>query len=233
MNRPEKKNALTLAMYEAMTAAFERANVDGSVRCVLIAGVPGAFSAGNDLTDFLKAAESTGGLNRPALRFLSALIRCNKPMVAAVSGVAVGVGTTMLFHCDFVVAGSDAYFSTPFVSLGLIPEAASSLLAPRPMGPRRALELLVMGRPLNATHAKEVGIASIVVAPEDVDDEGLKAAREIAALPAGAVALSRALMRGTTDELLARIDQEAEIFSERLNSPEAKVAFDAFFARKR
>jgi enoyl-CoA hydratase/carnithine racemase len=233
MNRPDKKNALTLAMYEAITAAFEGANADESVRCVLIAGVPGAFSAGNDLTDFLKTAESTGGLNRPALGFLSALVRCNKPMVAAVSGVAVGIGTTMLFHCDFVVAGSDAYFSTPFVGLGLIPEAASSLLAPRLMGHRRAFELLVMGRPLNATHAQEVGIANIVVAPEDVDAEGLKAAREIAALPAGAVALSRALMRGATDELVARIDQEAKIFSERLNSPEAKVAFEAFFARKR
>jgi enoyl-CoA hydratase/carnithine racemase len=230
MNRPDKRNALTLAMYEAMTAAFEGANADDSIRCVLIAGVPGAFSAGNDLTDFLKC---TDGLNRPALRFLPALVRCNKPMVAAVSGVAVGVGTTMLFHCDFVVAGSDAFFSTPFVSLGLIPEAASSLLAPRLMGQRRAFEFLVMGHPLNATHAKELGIANIVVAPEEVDAEGLKAAREIAALPAGAVAFSRALTRGATDELLARIDQEAKIFSERLNSPEAKVAFEAFFARKR
>jgi enoyl-CoA hydratase/carnithine racemase len=231
MNRPDKKNALTLAMYEAMTAALEGANADGSVRCVLIAGLPGAFSAGNDLADFLKAAESTDGLSRPALR--PALVRCNKPIVAAVSGVAVGVGTTMLFHCDFVVAGSDARFSTPFVSLGLIPEAASSLLAPRLMGQRRAFEFLVMGHPLDATHAKEFGIANIVVAPEDVDAEGLKAAREIAALPAGAVALSRALTRGATDDLLARIDQEAKIFSERLHSPEAKAAFETFFARKR
>jgi len=150
-----------------------------------------------------------------------------------VSGVAVGVGTTMLFHCDFVVASSDASFSTPFVSLGLIPEAASSLLAPRLMGQRRAFEFLIMGHPLNAMHAREFGIANIVVAPEDVDAEALKAAREIAALPVGAVALSRALTRGATDELLARIDQEAKIFSERLNSPEAKAAFEAFFARKR
>src|SRR5262245_9135545 len=164
MNRPDKKNALTLAMYEAMTAAFEGANADDSVRCVLIAGVPGAFSAGNDLTDFLKAAESTGGLNHPALRFLSALIRCNKPMVAAVSGVAVGVGTTMLFHCDFVIAGSDASFSTPFVSLGLIPEAASSLLAPRLMGQRRAFGLLVMGHGLKATHAAGGRLADILSA---------------------------------------------------------------------
>lgn len=233
MNRPDKKNALTLAMYEAMTAAFEGANADDSVRCVLIAGVPGAFSAGNDLADFLKAAESAGGLNRSVLRFLPALVRCNKPMVAAVSGIAVGVGTTMLFHCDFVVAASDACFSTPFVSLGLIPEAGSTLLAPRLMGQRRAFEFLVMGHPLNATHAKELGIANIVVAPENDDAEAVKAAREIAALPAGAVTLSRALMRAGTDELLRRIDQEAKIFGERLKSPEAKGAFEAFFARNR
>ena len=114
-----------------------------------------------------------------------------------------------------------------------MPEAASSLLAPRLMGQRRAFEFLIMGHSLNAMHAREFGIANIVVAPEDVDAEALKAAREIAALPAGAVALSRALTRGATDELLARIDQEAKIFSERLNSPEAKAAFEAFFARKR
>ena len=181
----------------------------------------------------LRPREKSRQLNRSVLRFLSALVRCNKPMVAAVSGVAVGVGTTILFHCDFVVAASDACFSTPFVSLGLIPEAASTLLAPRLMGQRRSFEFLVMGHPLNATYAKELGIANIVVAPEDVDAEGLKAAREIAALPAGAVARSRALMRGWTDELLARIDQEAKIFGECLNSPEAKAAFEAFLARKR
>jgi enoyl-CoA hydratase/carnithine racemase len=233
MNRPEKKNALTHAMYEAMTDAFESAGTNDAVRCVLIAGVPGAFTAGNDLADFLASAQSGGGLNRPALRFLPAIVRCSKPMVAAVSGVAVGVGTTLLLHCDYVVAGTDAYFSTPFVGLGLIPEAGSSLVAPRLMGQRRAFEFLVMGHPLNATHAKEYGIANIVVAPEDVDAQALKAAREIAALPAGAVAASRALMRGETNAILARIDQEAEIFSERLQSPEAKAAFQAFFARKR
>jgi enoyl-CoA hydratase/carnithine racemase len=233
MNRPDKKNALTLAMYDAMTAALESANTSDAVRCVLIAGVPGAFSAGNDLADFLNAAQNSGGLDRPALRFLPALVRCGKPLVAAVSGVAVGIGTTMLFHCDFVVAGTDARFSTPFVSLGLVPEAASSLLAPLLMGQRRAFELLVMGHPLDAAQAKDLGIANLVVAPQDVDAEALKAAHEIAALPPGAVALSRRLMRGATDELLARIDQEAELFSERLHSPEAKAAFEAFFARKR
>ncbi len=233
MNRPDKKNALTVAMYEAMTDALESANASDAVRCVLIAGVPGAFSAGNDLAEFLDAAQSSGGLTRQVLRFLPALVRCNKPLVAAVNGVAVGIGTTMLFHCDFVVAGTDARFSAPFVSLGLVPEAASSLLGPLLMGQRRAFELLAMGHPLDAAHAKDFGIANMVVASQDVDAEALKAAHEIAALPPRAVALSRGLMRGATDELLARIDQEANIFSERLHSPEAKAAFEAFFARKR
>jgi enoyl-CoA hydratase/carnithine racemase len=233
MYRPEKKNALTLAMYEAMIAALDSASTNDTVRCVLIAGVPGAFSAGNDLADFLAAAAGDSGFNRAALRFLPAIVNCRKPMVAAVSGVAVGIGTTMLLHCDFVVAGTDALFSTPFVGLGLIPEAGSTLIVPRLMGQRRAFELLVMGHPLNATRAKDYGIANLVVDPQDVDAEALKAAREIAALPPGAVAAARALMRGEPDELRAHIDQESKIFSERLRSPEAKAAFEAFFARKR
>jgi enoyl-CoA hydratase/carnithine racemase len=231
MNRPEKKNALTRAMYETMTHAFETANTAEGVRCVLIAGAPGAFSAGNDLADFLAAAET--GDARPALRFLPALARCSKPMVAAVSGVAVGVGATMLLHCDYIVAGTDAHLVTPFAALGLVPEAASSLLGPRLMGQRRAFEFLVMGRPLDAAKAREFGIANVVVPPHEVDAVALKAAHEIAALPPGAVALARRLMRGTPDELVARIDEEARIFSERLQSPEAKAAFEAFFARKR
>ena len=233
INRPEKKNALTLAMYEAMIKALDGANAHDAVRCVLIAGVPGAFTAGNDLADFLAAATGDGGFNRAALWFLPALVNCRKPMVAAVGGVAVGIGTTMLLHCDFVVAGTDAFFSTPFVGLGLIPEAGSTLIAPRLMGHRRAFEFLVMGHPLNATHALEFGIANLVVDPQDVDGEALKAAREIAALPPGAVAAARALMRGKPDEVQSHIDQESRIFSERLRSPEAKAAFEAFFARKR
>jgi enoyl-CoA hydratase/carnithine racemase len=233
MYRPEKKNALTLAMYEAMTAALESANTDDAVRCVLIAGIEGAFTAGNDLADFLAAATGDGGFNRAALRFLPALVNCRKPMVACVSGVAVGIGTTMLLHCDFVVAATDATFSTPFVGLGLIPEAGSTLLVPRQMGQRRAFEFLVMGHPLNAARAKDLGLANLVVDPQDVDAQALRAAREIAALPPGAVAAARALMRGTSEELMARLDQEGKIFSERLRSPEAKAAFEAFFGRKR
>ena len=154
MNRPEKKNALTLAMYEAMAAAIEDAGSADGVSCLLIAGAPDVFCAGNDLNDFVTMARS-GGLGAPIVRFLHALARCEKPMVAAVSGAAVGVGTTMLLHCDQVIAADNAVLMTPFVSLGLLPEAGSSLIAPRLMGHARAFSLLVMGKPLTAEEAKD------------------------------------------------------------------------------
>jgi enoyl-CoA hydratase/carnithine racemase len=233
MNRPDKKNARTAAMYEAMAAALENANSHPDIRCVVIAGAPGAYSAGNDLAEFSQAATSGEGLALPVVRFLHALARSERPLVAAVQGLAVGVGTTMLLHCDHVVAGTDAHFSTPFVNLGLVPEAASSLLAPRLMGHRRAFELLVMGRPLDAAAAQACGLVNTVVAPGDVDAEAMKAADHIAALPAEAVAASRRLMRGPPDEIVARIDDEVRLFKERLQSPEAQAAFGAFLTRKR
>ncbi|MSP45901.1 MAG: crotonase/enoyl-CoA hydratase family protein [Xanthobacteraceae bacterium] len=233
MNRPDKKNALTAAMYEAMAAAIEDASAHAKIRCVVIAGRPGTFTAGNDLADFLKAAESGEGLGANTVRFLHALARSKQPLVAAVQGVAVGLGTTMLLHCDYVVAGANARFSTPFVSLGLIPEAASSLLAPGLMGHRRAFALLVMGRPFDATAAQACGLVNTVVAPPDVDTAAMKAAREIAALPAEAVAESRRLMRGSPDEIVALMDKEVSLFKERLRSPEAREAFSAFLTRKR
>ena len=233
MNRPDKKNALTAAMYEAMAIALETASTDGGIRCVVIAGAPGAFSAGNDLTEFALAAASGEGLGTPVVRFLHALARSERPLVAAVQGLAVGVGSTMLLHCDHVVAGTDARFTTPFVNLGLVPEAASSLLAPRLMGHRRAFELLVMGRPLDAAAALACGLINTVVPPGDVDAHATEAAREIAALPAEAVAASRRLMRGSPDDTVARIDEEVRLFRERLQSAEAKAAFDAFLKRKR
>jgi len=171
MNRPDKKNALTAAMYSAMAAALEDANGNAAIRCVIIAGVPGAFSAGNDLQEFAQAATSGQGLGSPVIRFLHALARSDRPLIAAVRGLAVGVGTTMLLHCDYVVAAEDARFSTPFVSLGLVPEAASSLLAPRLMGHRRAFELLVMGRPLDAAAAQGCGLVNAVVPPGEVEAE--------------------------------------------------------------
>jgi enoyl-CoA hydratase/carnithine racemase len=233
MNRPEKKNALTMAMYDAMAAAIESAGTNAALRCLLIAGAPTVFCAGNDIGDFMAAASQGGALGQPILRFLYALARCEKPLVAAVRGNAIGVGATLLLHCDHVVASSDARFSTPFVSLGLVPEAASSLLAPRLMGQARAFSLLVMGRPLNAEEAKAAGLVNTVVAPDAVEAEAMKAAQEIAALPPQAVAASRRLMRGSPDEIVARIDQEAEQFKTRLQSAEAQAAFMAFMTRKR
>ncbi|HEY0223761.1 MAG TPA: enoyl-CoA hydratase-related protein, partial [Pseudolabrys sp.] len=186
-----------------------------------------------DIGDFLAMTGDGGGLGTPILRFLHALARCDKPLVAAVQGNAVGVGTTMLMHCDHVVASTQARFSTPFVSLGLVPEAASSLIAPRLMGQARAFSLLVMGRPLDAIAAKDAGLVNTIVPPDAVEAEAMKAANAIAALPPQAVLASRRLMRGPPDEIIARIDEEAEAFKVRLASAEAQAAFTAFMTRKR
>jgi enoyl-CoA hydratase/carnithine racemase len=232
MNRPEKKNALTQVMYAAITRALHEAQADPAIRCLVLAGAPGAFSAGADIGEFLESAQS-GGLRPKTLEFLKALTQNQKPLVAAVNGIAVGIGTTLLFHCDHVVAGSNATFSTPFLKLALIPEAASSLLAPLRMGYARAFSMLVMGRPLSAAEAKEAGIVNTVVDPGAVDEAALKAAREIAALPAGAVAVSRRLMRGHLDDAVKQIDLEVMHFKERLQSDEARAAFTAFLSRNK
>lgn len=233
MNRPDKKNALTLAMYDAMAAAIEGAPQTPALRCLLIAGTPTAFCAGNDIGDFLKMATGEGALGAPIMRFLYALARCELPLIAAVQGNAVGVGCTMLMHCDHVVASNDARFSTPFVGLGLVPEAASSLIAPQLMGQARAFSLLVMGRALSAGDAKSAGLVNTVVVPDAVEAEAMKAVREIAALPPQGVLAARRLMRGSPDEIVARIDEEAELFKTRLRSTEARAAFEAFMTRKR
>ena len=211
INRPEKKNALTLAMYDGMTRALRDADQTDAIRCVMFAGAPGAFCAGNDITDFLKAAQS-GDADTTAFEFLQALARSQKPMVAAVGGVAIGIGTTMLFHCDHVVAGAGATLSTPFLKLALLPEAASTLLAPMRMGYARAFSLLVMGRPLSAAEARDAGLVNTVVDDAKVDDAALQAAREIAALPPRTVAMTRGLMRGHLDDIIKRIEAESMHF---------------------
>jgi len=231
MDRPEKKNAVTQPMYAAMTAALNEAQTDVTIRCIMLAGGPGAFCAGSDIGDFQKRAE--GGLESVTVDFLYALARNQKPLVAAVGGLAVGIGTTMLFHCDHVVAATGTVFSTPFTRLGLIPEAASSLLVPLRIGHTRAFALLVMGRPLPVEEAKNAGLVNNVVDAAVVDEVALKAAREIAALPAGAVAVARKLMRGNVDDVVLQIETEVKHFQERLRSDEARAAFAAFFARKR
>jgi enoyl-CoA hydratase/carnithine racemase len=232
LNRPEKKNALTQPMYEIMTRSLTEAAGNDAIRAIVLAGTPGAFCAGADIGEFLESAQS-GGLRPKTVAFLHALARNPKPLVAAVGGLAVGIGTTMLLHCDYVVAGSDATFATPFSRLGLIPEAGSSLLAPLRMGHARAFAMLAMGRPLSAADAKEAGIVNEVVDPAAVDETALKAARDIAALPPGAIAVSRQLIRGELDDVIARIDTEIELFRKRLQSDEARAAFAAFLSRKK
>ena len=233
INRPDKKNALTADMYDAMAAALTSAKLSSDIRCIMFAGGPGAFCAGNDLDEFRKAAELGEGLDDSVLRFLHALASSEKPLVAAVNGLAIGVGTTMLLHCDYVVASREARFVTPFVNLGLVPEAASSLLAPRLMGPRHAFAMLVMGEPLDAQAAMAAGLVNAITESADVDQHALEAAQKIAKLPPDAVLASRRLMRGSPEEIITRIDAEADFFRERLQSPEAQAAFAAFFARKK
>lgn len=232
MNRPEKKNALTLAMYGAMTKALREAEASHAIRCVMFAGAPGVFCAGNDIADFMQAAAG-GALDTSAIEFLKALASSKKPLVAAVGGVAIGIGTTMLLHCDHVVAGDAATFSTPFLKLGIIPEAASTLLAPLRMGYARAFSLLVMGRPLSAAEAKEAGIVNTVTEAALVDDVARKAAQDIAALPPRALAVARSLMRGQADTAVKQIEAESMHFRELFKSDEARAAFQAFFARKK
>ena len=233
MNRPDKKNALTLAMYDAMAAGIAGVKHNPALRSVLIAGSAQDFCSGNDIGDFINASVKGGTLGAPAIHFLDVLLHCDRPIVAAVQGHAVGIGTTMLFHCDYVVASSEASFSTPFVKLGVIPEAASTLLAPRMMGYARAFSLLVMGRPMNAVDAKEAGLVNMVVPPSELEAEAMKAAREIAALPPHGVAATRKLLRGSRDEVLARMHEEFALFQARLRTDEARHAFEAFLARKK
>jgi enoyl-CoA hydratase/carnithine racemase len=231
MNRPDKKNALTSSMYDAMAEALEQADVSDDVRVSLICGVPGAFSAGNDIGDFLSVAMTGEGLGTAVIRFLKAISASKKPVVAAVDGLAIGVGTTMLMHCDMVFASPRSTFKTPFLDLGLVPEAASSLIAPGLMGHARAFELLCLGTAFDAQRAREAGIVNHVVDEATLEDEARACAAAIAAKPAEALAIARKLIRGDVAAVHARIDEEAEAFRERLGSDEAKAAFQAFMSR--
>ena len=232
INRPEKKNALTLPMYARMIEALRESEGSAAIRCIVFAGAPGVFTAGSDIADFLKMTE--GGLTAPLLDFLDALARSQKPMVAAVGGLAVGIGTTMLLHCDHVVAAADATFSTPFLKLGLVPEAASTLLAPLRMGYARAFSLLAMGRPLSAPEAKDAGIVNTLAEAGEVDAAARRAAQEIAALPPSVLALTRRLMRRYLEgDVFKRLQAEAMDFGDLLQTDEARAAFQAFLVRKK
>ncbi len=231
IHRPDKKNALTLGMYDAMTAALLAAEADPAVRVILFAGADTCFTAGNDLGDFLNSPPS--GEDSPVFRFLKALITAQKPVLAAVHGVAVGIGTTMLLHCDLVWAGPGARFQTPFVNLGLTPEAASSLILPQLMGHRRAAELLLLGETFDAETALAVGLVNGLRADSELDDYVLHKAQTLAAKPPTAVRLSKELMKRWPAEAVRQtMSAEGEIFIARLHSPEAREAMTAFFERR-
>ena len=235
LRRPEKKNAITQDMYRAMSEAIDSAQNNPSIRCLIITGGSGVFTAGNDLEDFLKDGTTSSDTPRSSntIRFLHSLAHNAKPLVAAVDGIAIGIGTTMLFHCDYVLASTTATFSTPFIHLGLVPEGASSLFMPRTMGHQRAFATLVMGRTVSAEDARLAGFVNVVVAPGHTEAEARKVAREICALPAEAVAISRKLLRPSPEDLTRRIDQESHLFGERMRSTEAVAVFKAFFSRKK
>ncbi len=227
LNRPDKKNALNMAMYGALDAALGEADRDDGVRAVLISGSGGCFTSGNDLADFLDASFLAS--DSPVMGFLTTLFRAKKPIIAAVEGMAIGVGVTMLLHCDLVYAGEGAQFQMPFVNLGLCPEAGSTLLLPRLMGHQRAAELLLLGGSFPAAEAREVGIVNRLFPDGTVLDAARSVALRLAAQPAAAVRMTKALLkREYADALLETALHEVGCFAERLRSPEAAEALRAF-----
>ena len=232
MNRPDKKNALTRAMYAKMSAALREGDADPAVRVHLFLGVPGAFSSGNDLADFMVVATGGDG-GTEVWDFLIALARVEKPIVSGVDGIAVGIGTTINLHCDLTFATPRTVFRTPFVDLGLVPEAGSSLLAPRILGQQGAFALLGLGEGFSAERAKAAGLIYEVVEEGTLEASVLAAAGQIAAKPPQALRIARDLMRGSRDDLVARIGEESEHFRERLKSDEARAALTAFMTRKK
>jgi enoyl-CoA hydratase/carnithine racemase len=232
MARPEKKNALTMAMYLAMATAIEAAQADRTVHALLITGQPGIFTAGNDLADFM--AHPPTGEDSPVFRFMRALGTCEKPVVAAVTGAAVGIGTTMLLHCDLVYVAEDARLAMPFVSLGLVPEFASSLLLPRLLGRVQAAEKLLLGEPFSGREAVTLGLANKALPSAEVLAHARQVAQRFALLPPGAVRDSKRLLRAELGERIeATIRAEGAVFAQRLMSAEAIESFRAFFEKRR
>jgi len=232
INRPDKKNALTAAMYQAMADAVRAAEADAGVRVLLIHGKTDLFTAGNDLQDFLDNPPRDD--DRPVFQFLYGISQAQKPVVAAVAGAAVGIGTTMLLHCDLVYAAPNARLQLPFVNLGLVPEAASSLLLPALVGYQRAAELLLLGEPFSAQKAKDIGLVAEVVPEEQLFDTAMAQARKLALKPGASLRLTKRLMKqGQAEAVAQRIKIESDHFGERLNSPEAKEAFSAFLEKRK
>ncbi len=232
MNRPEKKNAITRAMYAAMAGALRAADDDPEIRANLILGVPGAFSAGNDLADFMAVA-TTGAPMTETWDFLQALSSARKPLISAADGIAVGIGTTIHLHCDLTLATPRTRFHTSFVDLGLIPEAASSLLLPRLLGHQRAFAMLGLAEPMPAQNALEQGLIYQIVPEAELEPTAIAVAQSVAAKPPEALRIARDLMLGSRDDIRERIEIEGRAFAERLKSDEARAAFMAFMSRKK
>ncbi|WP_311222541.1 MULTISPECIES: enoyl-CoA hydratase [unclassified Acidovorax] len=231
-NRLDKKNSITRVMYAALADAFDAAAQDAAVRVVVLQGDVAIFSAGNDIGDFLQQTPSTQ--DSPVFRFLRGIATFPKPVIAAVCGPAVGIGTTMLFHCDLVYAGDNAAFSMPFVNLGLCPEAGSSLLVPRMFGYHRAAEALLLGEPFMAEAALEVGLVNRVVPPTECNMVAQTQARKLAAKPLSSLIETKRLMKHDQQPaVLERIAQEGESFGRMLVQPAAREAFSAFMEKRR
>ncbi|WP_119678868.1 enoyl-CoA hydratase-related protein [Indioceanicola profundi] len=228
MNRPEKRNALTVAMYDRMAEALTEAG-EGAARAVLFRGAGGFFTGGNDIMDFV--ANPPTGDDSAVFRFLFALVEAPIPLVAEVEGLAVGIGTTMLLHCDLVYAAPDARFHLPFVDLGLVPEAASSILLPRRIGHARAARMLLLGEPLEAAEAAEAGLVTGIVPAEELGEAALAKATALAAKPANALRTAKSLMKPNKAEILETMRHEGELFGKALRSPEAMAAFQAFLGK--
>jgi enoyl-CoA hydratase/carnithine racemase len=230
LDRADKRNAVTRSMYEAMVDAIVGAETDETIRAILFSGAGEGFCAGNDLNDFL--ADPPTSMDSPAFRFLRAISTATKVLVAAVHGAAVGIGTTMLLHCDFVVAARSAKLSLPFVTLGLVPEAASTLLLPRAIGHRRATELLLLGEPIDAETALRWGLVNRVVDDATLIDVAIETVTRVGSLPPSAVRLSKQLLKDDRGDVAARIEQEANIFMDRLKAPEFQEAASAFLEKR-
>lgn len=235
LTRPAKKNALTSAMYATLADAMEAAESDPAVRAVVILGAPGAFCAGNDIKDFLaQGGHQAGGdpRERPVIRFLLSLARSSVPVIAGVDGVAIGIGLTMLLHCDGVLVTPQSRLQAPFLDLAIVPEAASTLLLPQRVGYLRAAEILMLGRPLDGETAISLGIAGRVVEPDALERETFALAERFAAKAPGAMRDTKRLMRGDTRVMEEVIMAEADIFTGRLSSPEAREVFAAFLEKR-
>ena len=232
LNRVDKKNSFTQAMYTACADALAQASTDNSVRAVVLQGHATIFSAGNDIGDFLNGPVSTQ--ESPVFRFLRGIATFPKPLVAAVCGPAVGIGTTLLFHCDLVYAGDNAAFSMPFVNLGLCPEAASSLLVPQMLGYHRAAEALLLGEPFMAEAALEVGLVNRIVPPMEANGVAQAQARKLAAKPLSSlVETKRFMKKGQMAQVLEVMAEEGERFGQMLREPAAREAFTAFMEKRR